>query len=59
MHEMKITIYKIVKKFKLSISDKSQDKVRTRAGPVLSSTNGIRIKVQSRKKKIPSKLADQ
>nr|ACI25369.2 CYP4CB1 [Liposcelis bostrychophila] len=59
MHEMKITVYKIVKKFKLSISDKPEDKVRTRTGVVLSSTNGIRIKVQSRKKKTPSKLADQ
>lgn len=48
MFEMKITVSKIIRNFKLYISDNPRDEARPKAKMVLTSANGIRIKLKSR-----------
>lgn len=50
MNQMKVTVYKILRKFKILPSDKTEDQLRLRIGMVTTSVNGVVLKVQSRKK---------
>lgn len=50
MFEMKITLSRIIRQFKLSLTHNPEDRIRPKASIVLISANGIRIKVESRNK---------
>lgn len=51
MAQLKITLWKLLRRFKLAVSDDPKHKVRPIAGMILQSRNGIMIKVRRRLRK--------
>lgn len=48
MFQLKITVCKILRKFKLILSDDPKDKIRPHFGMIVTSANGMMIRIQSR-----------